>query len=202
MSRLRRAQAAATRTRILRAGSALAHEAPSWDWSALTFRAIALRAQVSDRTVYRYFATERELHEAVMRRLEQEAGVSYDRITLNDLAEVTSRVFASLPSFAVPPTVPRDETFLARSQVRRDSLLRAVSGPTADWPDTERQLVAAMLDVLWTPTTYERLIVGWGFDTVAASRAATWALEVLIKAIRSGTRPARAGRLGARTRKR
>jgi len=124
-----------------------------------------------------------------MRRLEQEAGVSYERITLDDLADVTSRMFASLPSFAVAPAIPRDETFAARSQIRRQSLLSAVGKLTRTWPGNERQLVAAMLDVLWTPTTYERLIAGWGFDTDAATHAATWALDVLIEAIRDGSRP-------------
>jgi hypothetical protein len=100
-------------------------------------------------------------------------------------------MFASLPSFAVPPAIPRDETFAARSQIRRQSLLDAVGEVTRAWPDRERQLVAAMLDVLWTPTTYERLIAGWGFDTDTATDAATWALEVLIEAIRHGSRPGR-----------
>ena len=74
-AKLRRAQMAETRERILAAGSALVHEFKSWDWRPLTFRAVAERAGVGERTVYRHFATERELRDAVMTRCEQEAGV-------------------------------------------------------------------------------------------------------------------------------
>ena len=60
---------AETRDRILDAGSALVHEFESWDWRPLTFRAVAERAGVGERTVYRHFATEQALHAAVMERL-------------------------------------------------------------------------------------------------------------------------------------
>jgi AcrR family transcriptional regulator len=48
-------------------------ELPTWDWDGLTFRALAERAEVSERTVYRHFPTERKLHDAVMERREDEA---------------------------------------------------------------------------------------------------------------------------------
>src|SRR3954452_9555040 len=84
-SPVRRSRAAVTRERIVAAGSELVHHFPSWDWKELTFRAVADRAGVSERTVYRHFATERELHDAGMRRLEEEAGLSYDQLRLADL---------------------------------------------------------------------------------------------------------------------
>src|SRR6266567_531483 len=100
-SPVRRKRAAETRERIVAAGSALVHAFPTWDWDDLTFRAVAGKAGVSESTVYRHFATERDLHDAVMHRLQQEAGVSYAGLTLDDLAETTRRVFAALPAFAV-----------------------------------------------------------------------------------------------------
>src|SRR5215471_9947932 len=95
-SPVRQQRAIETRNRIVAAGSALVHELPSWDWSGLTFRAVAERAGVGERTVYRHFPTERHLHDAVMQRLESEAGVSYEDVNLTNLAETTSRVFGSL----------------------------------------------------------------------------------------------------------
>ena len=65
-SPLRRERAAQTRERITDAGVALVRELPTWDWQGLTFAAVAARAQVSVRTVYRYFATERDLHDAII----------------------------------------------------------------------------------------------------------------------------------------
>jgi len=193
-SRVRRAQAAATRARILAAGSELAHRANRWDWGDLTARTIAAQAGVSERTVYRHFPTERQLHEALMRRLEQEAGISYEQVRIDDLPAVASRLFATLPSFAVPPIfVQRDPTFVASDQRRREALVRAVSELTHTWPEAERHMAAAMLDVLWTPISYERLVANWGFDAADAARAVTWAIDVFIRAIRDGRRPSREG---------
>ena len=138
------------------------HELPTWDWRALTFRAIAERADVSERTVYRHFTTEQELHDAVMRRLEEEAGVSYAGLDLDDLAGVTALVFSSLSSFAVSPTVMDDPTFATEDQLRRDTLRDAVVVEATDWTDVEREMAAALLDVLWNVPSFERLVIQWG----------------------------------------
>jgi AcrR family transcriptional regulator len=190
-SRVRRAQADETRARILAAGSELAHRASRWDWTDLTARTIAAHAGVSERTVYRHFSTERQLHEALMRRLEQEAGVSYEEVGIDDLPAAASRLFATLPSFAVPPIfVQRDPTFVASGERRCEAIVRAISEVTHTWPEAERHMAAAVLDLLWTPFSYERLVSNWGFDAAGASRAVTWAMEVFIGAIRDGSRPA------------
>lgn len=201
-NQLRQAQAAETRARILAAGSTLAHRAKNWDWSELTVSAIALQAGVSDRTVYRHFATERQLHDALMRHLESEVGVFYEGIQMNELGPTTERVFASLPSYAVPPAlVVSDPTFAESDQRRRDALQHAIGKFTATWSETERRMAAAMLDVLWSPTSYERLVTRWGFDTEAATRAVTKTIDVLTDAIRGGGRPWRQDK-GSKTRKR
>src|SRR5262245_64603609 len=105
-NRARQEKAAQTRERIVAAGSELVHAFDSWNWRDLTFKAIAERAGVGERTVYRYFPTERHLHDAVMQRLESEAGVSYEDVTLTNLAETTSRVFGSLQRFSVRESLP------------------------------------------------------------------------------------------------
>jgi len=189
-SRVRRAQADETRARILAAGSELAHRARRWDWSDLTARTVAAQAGVSERTVYRHFSTERQLHEALMRRLEQEAGVASELVRVDDLPAAASRLFATLPSFAVPPIfVQRDPTFLASNQRRCDALVRAITEVAHTWSEAERHMAAGVLDVLWTPFSYERLVANWGLDGADASRAVAWAMEVFIAAIRDGSRP-------------
>jgi len=189
---VRRGQVAATRARILAAGSELAHRANRWDWGDLTARAIAAQAGVSERTVYRHFPTERQLHEALMRLLEQEAGISYEQVRIDDLPAVASRLFASLPSFAVPPIfVQRDPTFLASDQRRCEALVRAVGELAHTWPERERHMAAAILDVLWTPFSYERLVANWGFDAADATAAVTWAIDAITSAVRDGSRPRR-----------
>lgn len=194
-SPLRRQQAAETRARIVAAGSELVHEFAVWNWDALTFRAVAERAGVGERTVYRYFPTERHLHDAVMARLEEEAGVSYEELDLGNLAEITARVFSSRRSFAARDTVEAssDPTFVAVDQRRRDALLRAVTAAAPTWSDSERRTVAALLDVVWNMPAYERLVDAWEFTSDDATAAITWLMSLLTSRI-DADEPPRAGR--------
>ncbi|MBL7493358.1 TetR/AcrR family transcriptional regulator [Frankia sp. AgB1.9] len=191
-SPLRRQQAAQTRERILTAGSELVHEFTTWDWRGLTFRAVAERAGVGERTVYRYFATERELHDAIMRRLGQESGISYDDLSLDRIGDVTERLFATLPSYAImrwDAAEPVGPTLLAEELRRREAMVEAVAAPTAEWTDEEGRMAAAMLDLLWSVPSYQRLLSAWALDGQQATRAITWAIGVLADAIRAGRRP-------------
>src|SRR5262249_62235091 len=90
---LRRQQAAATRERIVTAGSELLHGSPIRDWRALTVRAVAERAGVNQRTIFRHFANERALRDAVMHRLEEEAGIDRPALPLQDVAGGAARTF-------------------------------------------------------------------------------------------------------------
>jgi AcrR family transcriptional regulator len=182
---VRRQKAAETRERILTAGSELVHGFPSWDWQGLTFRAVAERAGVGERTVYRHFPTERHLHDAVMQRLEEEAGITYEDVDLANLAEVTGRVFGTLHSFAVRESVdaPDDPTFVAVDERRRAALSRAVATSAPHWTDAERDTLAALLDVLWNVPSYERLVSVWKLGGDDATRAITWAIGKLVQAI-------------------
>ena len=47
-----------------------------------------------------------------------------------------------------------------------------------------------MLDVLWSVTSYERLVADWNLDPDDAIRGATWVIGLVEDAIRKGTRPA------------
>ncbi len=187
-SPLRRQQTAATRARIVSAGSELVHEFDSWHWDTLTFRAVAERAGVGERTVYRHFPTERHLHDAVMARLEEEAGVTYEGLDLASLPEITARVFSSRRSFAAHEAidVAEDSLLVEVDQRRRDALLHAVSTATPTWTETERRRVAALLDVVWSMPAYERLVGAWDFDGDDATEAITWLMSLLTQVIDDG----------------
>lgn len=187
----RRQKAAQTRDRIVRAGSELVHEFESWDWRGLTFRAVADRAGVGERTVYRHFPTERHLHDAVMQRLEVEAGVAYEEVTLDNLGAVTARVFASLQRFSVrqvSPT-PEDSAFVSSDVRRREALLRAVSEASPQLPEARRRTVAGLLDVLWSPASYERLVGVWGLDAEEATSAIDGLMTEVLRALGGDATP-------------
>ena len=184
-SPVRRQQAAETRERIVDAGSAIVHELSSWDWRALTYRAVAEQAGVGERTVYRHFPTERQLHDAVMERLHDEVGVDYGAVDLATLTDVTARIFRSLDAFAVLPTSPEpdDPTFAEVDEQRRTALRRAVGEAAPGWDAHRRETAAAALDVLWHLPSFERLVAGWGFDVDRATAAVGWLIELGVDAV-------------------
>lgn len=184
-SPVRRQRAAETRDRIVSAGSELAHEASSWDWRELTFRAVAERAGVGERTVYRHFPSERHLHDAVMERLHREAGVDYGSLRLGTIGSLTRRLFRSLERFQVGRTFvePDDPTFRAVDDERRLALLRAVGEAAPAWSRRQRETAAAALDVLWHLPSYERLVSAWDFDGARATSTVDWVIGLVVEAV-------------------
>lgn len=190
-NRARAEKAAQTRERIITAGSELVHAFDSWNWQELTFRSVAERAGVGERTVYRHFPTERQLHDAVMQRLESEAGISYEDVDLHNLGEVTARVFASLQRFAVRESVetPRDPTFVGVDARRREALKRAVADSAPGWSVSQQRVTAGLLDVLWNLPSYERLVGVWGVDGATATDAVNWLMAKIVDAVEEGDPP-------------
>ncbi|MGA9489610.1 MAG: TetR/AcrR family transcriptional regulator [Mycobacterium sp.] len=183
--------AAATRERIVDAGARLVREFTTWNWDELTFRAVAEGAEVSERTVYRNFPTERHLHDAIMGRLEDEAGIAYEDVDLDNLSDVTARLFTALGRFAIRDSIgaPQGSAFVGADAKRHDALQRAVADRTAHLPDAQRRALAGLLDVLWSPTTYERLVGSWNLDKAEAVGAAQWLIAKVIAAVDDSENP-------------
>jgi AcrR family transcriptional regulator len=189
-SPVRRQRAAETRERIVAAGAELLHGFPVWNWNALTVRAVAERAGVNERTVYRYFPSERELRDAVMARLEEEAGVDLEGLSLDRLQDITARILEYVSSFPFEPRTVRDDaTVAAANERQREALLAAVAPLTENWPFVDRAIAAAMLDVLWSVVTYEHLIERWELEPKEAISGITWVMGLIEDALRSGRRP-------------
>ena len=187
----RQKAAAATRDRIIDAGTRLVRGFTTWDWDELTFRAVSERAEVSERTVYRHFPTERHLHDAIMGRLEDQAGIAYEDVELDNLAEVTARVFASLRRFAIKDTIgtPHGPAFASADSRRHEALDRAVIARAPELPDARRRALAGLLDVLWSPPTYERLVGAWNRDRTEAVEAVQWRITKVVAAVDDGEPP-------------
>lgn len=186
---LRRQQAAATRRRIVAAGSELLHQSEVRDWAGLTVRAVAERAGVNERTVYRHFENERGLRHAVMRQLEQEAGIDLDHVRLEDVGRLAARILRHVACF---PSAPRPALDPTLSETRRrvhEALYRAVADETPAWSDTERTTAAAVLDLLWSVGAYERMVADWELDPATAIEALSWAISLVEQAVGQGRRP-------------
>jgi AcrR family transcriptional regulator len=193
-SAIRRERAAQTRERIVTAGAELVRNTSIRDWRGVTIRAVAERAGVNERTVYRHFANERALRDAVMHRLEDEVGIDLSEVCLDDLPEVVTRLFTHVSAFRLETRPPLDPTLVEANRRLHDALNAAVAEHTAGWPAADRKVAAAALDVLWSVGSYERVVRDWQMGRDEAIRTITWMIGLVAQALREGRRPPRARR--------
>lgn len=144
---------------------------------------------MNERTVYRHFVNERALRDTVMHRLEEEAGIDLTGLRIEDVADVATRIFEYVSSYPLEPRPPLDPTLTEAGQRQRTALLGAVAARSAGWRETDRAVVAAVFDVLWSVASYERLVVEWQLDRKQAITGLTWVIGLVEQAVRKGQRP-------------
>lgn len=188
-SPVRQQRASETRERIVTAACEILRQSSIRDWHTLTVRAVAERAGVHERTVYRHFTNERGLRDQVMHRMEQEAGIDLTALRLDDIADVARRIFGAVAAHPLPERPPLDPTLTEAGQRERDALLRAVGPHTDGWSDADRTLAAAMFDVLWGVAPWERLVADWQLPPERAVAGITWVIGLIEAAVREGRRP-------------
>jgi AcrR family transcriptional regulator len=144
---------------------------------------------VSERTVYRHFADERGLRDAVMHRLEMEAGIDLTDLRLEDVADIASRIFAHVSLYPSETRPPMDATMTEAKLRQREALHDALGPWTDSWPAPTAAAVASLVDVLWSVASYERLVFDWGIDRDLATKTLTWAIGLVEAAVREGRGP-------------
>jgi AcrR family transcriptional regulator len=155
----------------------------------LTIQAVADQAGVSRRTVYRHFASESALHAALADRLLDEAGVSYEGLALDDLPEMTGRVFSAVAKFAVQPWAVVPAAFPAIEADRLGGLRSAVDSEAPDWADSDRMMATAALDIVWSVASHEILLRDWNLAPADAMRVQRWLHNLVTAALRAGEKP-------------
>ena len=189
-SPIRRQRTAETRERIVSAGAELLHGFPIWNWGALTIPNVAERAGVNERTVYRHFANEQTLRDAVMNRVEADVGIDFGDMRLDDLQRIISRIFGYISSeHPFEQRMELDEATTAAYGRQREALLAAIAPATERWTDTERTIAAAMLDVMWNYASYEHLVARWQLDPAETIAGVQWVIGLVQAAIREDRRP-------------
>jgi AcrR family transcriptional regulator len=193
-SPVRRRQAAETRARILEAACSLLRQSTVRDWRRLTIRAVAEKAAVHERTLYRLFVNERGLRDAVIGHLEEQAGIDLSNMSLEGVGDVARRILTQVSSYQIQPKPPLDPTLREASGRQHEALRKAVTAERPDWSEPEAEVAAAILDVLWSVASYERLVVEWQLDHAQATEAIAWAISLVQQGVLDGAAPMTARR--------
>lgn len=187
-SELRQAQAEATRTTILEALVEVLAEGVE----TLSVPAVAQRAGVSVGTVYRHFGDKAGMLEALIPYTQSRTGIEIDSApeTFEEMADAVSQVFRHFEN--------TDDLLRAAfaSRIGREVRVRGTAERIHLLKDTFRQLEpdldADELDhlanvglILTTSEAYQQWKDRLGLSPEEAADEVTWAIETLIKGIRS-----------------
>jgi len=170
------------RERILDAFIALLTEGAA----DLSHDAVADRAQVGRRTVYRYFPDRPAMMEGALLRVRELAGpkVTYPG-SAEHLLDTLEPIYTGFDSIAPIVTMLRTtpqgrQLRMAQNRKRVASYSRALADAVEDLPTEDRKLAIAMLQVLHT-TPWLEMRDHWGLNGSQIARATGWAVRTLLK---------------------
>jgi hypothetical protein len=126
-----------------------------------------------------------------MHRLEEQSGIDLEHLRIDQIGAATARMLEQASSFPLRESPALDPTLADASRRLHEAFLRAVDGAAEGWPDDDRVLAAAMFDVLWALSSYERLVAEWQLDHREAVRGITWVMGLLERAVTEGSQPPR-----------
>jgi AcrR family transcriptional regulator len=155
----------------------------------LSHDAVADRAGIGRRTVYRYFPDRPALMEGALMRVRALAGpqVAYPGSAaelLNTLEPIYTGFDAIAPVVTMLRTTPQGRQLrLAQNARRVAAYTNAIADEVKALPPEDRKLATAMLQVLHT-TPWLEMRDHWGLDGGQIARATGWAVRTLLKDLR------------------
>ncbi|MFL6726962.1 MAG: TetR family transcriptional regulator [Sphingomicrobium sp.] len=171
-----------TRSRILEAAAAIAREAGE---EQVTIAAVAARAGVRDRTVYRHFKTREALVGSVWKMVRERVALPNPARTGDALIETPLLFFPKLHDErelvrAYLYSRAAREARVRPNMARQKVILECIRRELPDLDENELRRRAAIAQVLTSPYTWELMSRLWGFDGFQAGDAAAEALQVLL----------------------
>lgn len=179
---LREAQRELTRNRILDAALDLISEEAL---DAITLANVAARAAVTERTLYRYFATRDELIEALWPRINDRAaqGRTFPA-TPEAMIQQPSEIF---PGFDREEGLTRfvftrqgQELRLSVNDKRQAAFLQAVATARPDLSEADRRDLAAICQLLDSSFAWVSMKDYWGLEGSRSGPLASEALDLLL----------------------
>lgn len=171
-----------TRLRILDAAVALIEEAGE---TPLTMAAVAERAGVTDRTVYRHFETRDALVRATWSRMQQRVASRGFPRTAQDMVESPVQLF---PRFDSARELVRASLYspagldirMSSNAERQDAVLSAVRDAFPDADERWLRRRAAIAQLINSAYAWEVLRQYWDIEGEEAGKAAAEALAILL----------------------
>lgn len=183
-SKLREEQAARTRERIAQAAAALINTTRNPE--AITFKAVAERAGVTEMTVYRHFPKREDLLRGLWGALNASMGARIGLPgTIDGLLAQHEELFTGFDKVAPQiiaslTTEQGREMRNALNDKRRAAFLAIATEAAPRLKPAERKRVAAILQLLHSAHAWMSLREQWGLDGGEAAAATRWAIESLI----------------------
>ncbi|MBL8384455.1 MAG: TetR/AcrR family transcriptional regulator [Burkholderiales bacterium] len=180
---LRRAHTDLTRARIQAAAAALLDDG---DAAAITFKAVAARAGVTEMTVYRHFPTRDDLLKGLWEHLNRAMAPGIGMpASLADLRAQHHALFAGfdrIPAQIVASlTTPQGREMRAALNAQRVAAFSAIVAERAPGLGAaERRRAAAILQLLHSAYAWLSLREQWGLSGNDAGRATLWAIDTLV----------------------
>jgi AcrR family transcriptional regulator len=187
-SALREEQTAKTRERIEQAAAALIDT--SRNPEAVTFKAVAERAGVTEMTVYRHFPTREELLRGLWRALNQRMGPGIGMPgSIEELLAQHGPLLAGFdtiaPQIMASITTPQGrEMRSALNEPRRRAFRGIVQQEAPGLNPAARTRAAAILQLLHSAHAWMSLREQWDFDGREAAAATRWAIDILVDHLR------------------
>ena len=178
---LRDERKSSTRERILEATADLVREEGSVD---VPLTAVAARAGIGERTLYRYFATKSDLFTALFRWITQ--GATDEPIAPGSagLLDVAADFFAA---YERNPEIIRAlsaekpaELRASRAEQRRAAVVDALDDEVAGVPEPRRTQVLAAVHLLTSSDAFLHANDFWGLDAGEVVAMSCWAVRALL----------------------
>lgn len=168
-----------TRARILEATADLVREHGSSD---IPLTAVAARAGIGERTLYRYFPTKLELFEALFEWMTRRDGPPTE---MSDPAGLVTRAGELFTAFEQHPELIRALAVgrtdrIDRAERRRSAVRAALHAEADALPEPRRTHLLAAVHLLTSSDAFLHANDFWGLDAAEVAAMSGWAVRALL----------------------
>lgn len=182
-SRLRDRLDQTTRDTIVDAAIEQLVEHGAFDFS---YYALARRAGMSVRTIYRHFPTRQDLIDALSRRLNQAVAIEYshDRDGILDITRKVFPVYDQHANAFVAQLEAGQGRVRQKGRSKRVMLMQSIlAKDLPNLPADRLAAVAGLMISLFSPTIWRRLREDVGIDGARGGELVAWAIDTLWKGL-------------------